>query len=56
MRLGYMKPLSLQSQPITCYLHDLNPGCASRLHEPQLPHRGGEGPGLYTDLLSGLTS
>ena len=37
-----MKPPSLQSQLVTCYPHDLNPGCASRLHEPELPHRGGE--------------
>ena len=42
MRLGHLKPPSLQSQPVTCYSHDLNPGCISRLHEPELPHRGEE--------------
>ena len=42
MRLGHLKPPSLQSQPVTCYSHDMNPGSASRLHEPELPHRGGE--------------
>jgi hypothetical protein len=42
MRLGYMKPPSLQSQPVTYYLHDLNPGSVSRLHEPELPHQGEE--------------
>ena len=42
MRLAHMKPPSLQSQPVTSYLHDLNPGSASRLHEPELPHWGEE--------------
>ena len=42
MRLGQVKPPSLQSQPVTCYPHDLKPGCASRLHEPELPHWGEE--------------
>ena len=42
MRLGHMKSPSLQSQPVTCYLRDLNPGSASRLHQPKLPHLGEE--------------
>ena len=48
MRLGHMKSPSLQSQPVTCYLCDLNPGSASRLHEPELPHWGRDRSGPIT--------
>ena len=42
MRLRHTKPPSFQSQPVTSYMHYLNPGTASRLHEPELPQWGKE--------------
>ena len=43
-----MKSPSLQSQPVTCYPRDLNPGSASRLHEPEFPHWGRDRAGPIT--------
>ena len=43
-----MKSPSLQSQPVTCYSCDLNPGSASRLHEPEFPHWGRDRSGPIT--------
>ena len=42
MRLGHMKAPRLYSQPVTCFPHEVNPGSESRLHVPELPHRGEE--------------
>ena len=43
-----MKSPSLQSQPVTCSPRDLNPGSASRLHEPEFPHWGRDRAGPIT--------
>ena len=37
-----MKSPSLQSQLVTCYQYDPNPGSTSSLHEPKHPHLGKE--------------